>query len=73
MCSSGWCTYVNPQRVRVSVERGASTPWLELVRRSVPTAQIFIISGAGHFVMLEKPQAVNERLEQFVTRLSRPA
>lgn len=60
-------TYVNPQRVRVSLEPGASTPWLELVRRSVPTAQIDIVSGAGHFVMLEQPQAVNQRLETFVT------
>ena len=66
-------TYVNPQRVRVPLEPGASTPWLELVRRSVPTAQIDIVSGAGHFAMVEKPQAVNERLEKFVTWLLRPA
>lgn len=66
-------TYVNPQRVRVSLEPGASTPWLELVRQSVPTAQIDIVSGAGHFAMLDKPQAVNQRLENFVTRLARSA
>jgi pimeloyl-ACP methyl ester carboxylesterase len=66
-------TYVNPQRVRVALEPGASTPWLELVRRSVPTAQIDIVSGAGHFAMLEQPQAVNELLGNFVTRLLRPA
>ena len=65
-------TYVNPQRVRVSLEPGTSTPWLELVRRSVPTAQIDIVSGAGHFVMLEQPQAVNRRLEAFVTEPLRP-
>jgi pimeloyl-ACP methyl ester carboxylesterase len=65
-------TYVTPQRVRVPLAPGASTPWLELVRRSVPTAQIEIVSGAGHFAMLEKPQAVNQHLEQFVARLSRP-
>jgi pimeloyl-ACP methyl ester carboxylesterase len=64
-------TYVTPQRVRVPLAPGASTPWLELVRRSVPTAQIEIVSGAGHFAMLEKPQAVNQHLEQFVARLSR--
>jgi pimeloyl-ACP methyl ester carboxylesterase len=39
----------------------------------VPTAQIDIVSGAGHFAMVEKPQAVNQRLENFVTRLSRSA
>ena len=26
---------------------------------------------AGHFVMLEKPQAVNRRLERFIARLVR--
>jgi pimeloyl-ACP methyl ester carboxylesterase len=66
-------TYVNPQRVRVPLEPGVSTPWLELIRQSVPTAQIDIVSGAGHFSMVEKPQAVNQRLENFVTRLSRSA
>ena len=65
-------TYVTPQRVRVPLAPGASTPWLELVRRSVPTAQSEIVSGAGHFAMLEKPHAVNQHLEQFVARLSRP-
>jgi pimeloyl-ACP methyl ester carboxylesterase len=63
-------TYTNPQRVRVPLEPGARSPWLELVRQAVPTAQIAIVSGAGHFVMLEKPEAVNQLLEAFVTRLS---
>jgi pimeloyl-ACP methyl ester carboxylesterase len=63
-------THVNPQRVRVSLEPGATTPWLDLVRSSVPAAQIDIVSDAGHFVMLEKPHAVNQRLEAFVTSLS---
>ena len=64
-------TYINLQRVRVPLEPGASTPWLELVRQAVPTAQVDVVSGAGHFVMVEKPQAVNRRLEEFVARLSR--
>jgi pimeloyl-ACP methyl ester carboxylesterase len=64
-------SYINPQRVRVSLEPGASTPWLELIRHSVPTAQIDVVSGAGHFVMVEKPHAVNQRLETFVTQLLR--
>jgi pimeloyl-ACP methyl ester carboxylesterase len=66
-------TYVNPQRVRVPLEPGASTPWLELILRSVPTPQIDILSGAGHFPMVDSPRAVNQRLDDFVTRLVRPA
>lgn len=64
-------TYINPQRVRVPLEPGASSPWPELVRQAVPTAQIAIVSSAGHFVMIEQPRAVNQHLEQFVSRLSR--
>jgi pimeloyl-ACP methyl ester carboxylesterase len=62
-------TYVNPERVRVPLQPGASTPWLELVRRYVPTAQIDIVSGAGHFTMLDKPQAVNQGLAAFVAEI----
>jgi pimeloyl-ACP methyl ester carboxylesterase len=64
-------TYINPQRVRAPLEPGASSPWLELIRQSVSTVQIDIVSGAGHFVMREQARAVNQRLEEFVTRLSR--
>jgi pimeloyl-ACP methyl ester carboxylesterase len=52
--------------LRVQLQVGATTPWLELVRHHVPTAQIEIVSGAGHFTMLDKPQAVNQLLASFV-------
>jgi pimeloyl-ACP methyl ester carboxylesterase len=63
-------TYLNPERVRRPLQPGASTPWFELVRRSVPTAQIKIVSEAGHFAMLDKPQAVNQILAAFVTEIA---
>jgi pimeloyl-ACP methyl ester carboxylesterase len=66
-------TYVNPQRVRVPLQPGASTPWLELVRRHVPTAQIEIVSGVGHFTMLEAPEAVHQMLAAFVATMSQTA
>lgn len=65
-------TSVNPQGARIALEPGAISPWLDLVRRLVPTAQIDIVSGAGHFVVVEKPQAVNQHLEEFITGLRRP-
>jgi pimeloyl-ACP methyl ester carboxylesterase len=37
----------------------------------VPTAEIEIVSGAGHFTMLDKPQAVTQLLEAFVARIVR--
>jgi len=61
-------TYVNPDHVRISLQPGASTPWLELVRHHVPTAQVEIVSGAGHFTMLDKPQAVNQLVASFIAK-----
>jgi pimeloyl-ACP methyl ester carboxylesterase len=65
-------TYINPERIRVPLQAGAITPWLELVRHHVPTAQIEIVSGAGHFTMLDKPQAVNQLLASFVASVCHP-
>ena len=42
-------TYLNPERLRVALQSRANTPWFEFVRRSVPTVQIEIISGAWAF------------------------
>ena len=59
-------TYLNPERIRIPLQPGANTPWFELVRRHVPAARIEIVSGAGHFTMLDKPQAVNQFLAAFI-------
>jgi pimeloyl-ACP methyl ester carboxylesterase len=59
-------TYVNPQRVRVSLQPDATTPWTELVRQRVPTAQIEVLPHLGHFPMLEAPQAVNQSIAAFI-------
>jgi pimeloyl-ACP methyl ester carboxylesterase len=66
-------TYLNPERVRVPLQPGASTPWFEFVQRSIPTAQIEIVSGAGHFTMLDRPQAVNQLLAAFVAEIPHAA
>jgi pimeloyl-ACP methyl ester carboxylesterase len=59
-------TYLNPERIRIPLQPGANTPWFELVRRHVPAARIEIVSGAGHFTMLDEPQAVNQLLATFI-------
>lgn len=66
-------TYLNPQQVRIPLQSGATTPWFELVRRNVPAAEIDIVSGAGHFTMLDQPQAVTELLDPFVARVGHSA
>lgn len=59
-------TSVNESMERVSLQPGDTTPWLELVKGYVPGAQTGIISGAGHFPMLEAPEAVNQRIASFL-------
>lgn len=62
-------TYINTDLARVPMRPGLSTPWLELVRRHVPSAQIEIVTGVGHFTMLEAPETVNGIIDKFVAGL----
>ena len=64
-------TYINTERVRVPIQPGVTTPWLELIQYHVPTAWIEIVSGVGHFSMLEAPEAVNQTVAAFVAKVAR--
>jgi pimeloyl-ACP methyl ester carboxylesterase len=59
-------TTVNANLERVSLQLGASTPWIELVRNYVPGARIEIVGDTGHFSMLEAPEVVNQRIASFL-------
>lgn len=61
-------TYLNPERVRLPLQPGDTTPWTERLHRDVPTSQIQIISEAGHFPMLEVPETVNQAIAAFVAQ-----
>jgi pimeloyl-ACP methyl ester carboxylesterase len=41
----------------------------EYLQQNIPTAQLKIIEGAGHMVMLEQPKAVTQALREFCARL----
>ena len=62
-------THINTEGVRVPLQPGTTTPWSELIRQHVPAAQIEIVSGAGHFSMLEAPEAVNQTIAAFIAKL----
>jgi pimeloyl-ACP methyl ester carboxylesterase len=62
-------TCVHAGHVRVSLQAGTTTPWLELIRQRVPAAQIEIISDVGHFTMLDAPEAVNRAIAAFAAEL----
>ena len=59
-------TYLDPQRKRVPLKAGETSPWLDLVRRTVPGARIEIVPGVGHFPQLEAPEQVNKLLSSLV-------
>ena len=63
-------TMFTPERKRVPLALGASTPFLDLVRSRAPHAQIEIVPDVGHFTMLEAPDAVNRLLADFVARVA---
>ena len=63
-------TYLNAERKRVRLEPGQSSPWLDLVRRRVPAARIEIVPDAGHFTMIDAPQACNRLLAEFIAEVS---
>lgn len=63
-------TYINPEHVRVSMQPHDTTPWLDLMRRCSPTARIDIVSGIGHFTMLDAPEAVNQTIATFCNTLA---
>lgn len=62
-------TFLNVERRRATLKEGETTPWLELVRKLVPAAQIPVFPGIGHFSMLEAPSRINGAIRQFVARL----
>jgi len=41
----------------------------EFLHAHLPRAELVLIEGAGHMVMLEQPRAVNEALQRFLGRL----
>jgi pimeloyl-ACP methyl ester carboxylesterase len=58
-------TYLNPERKRLSLKAGESSPWLDTVRRQVPDARIEVLPGLGHFPQLEAADAVNRLISGF--------
>jgi pimeloyl-ACP methyl ester carboxylesterase len=58
-------TYVNAERKRVPLQKGETTPWLELLRAKAPGARIEVVPGVGHFSQLEAAGTVNRLIASF--------
>ena len=55
---------------RRSLQVGETSPWGDLVRKSIADARIRNVAGVGHFVHLDASEVVNDELATFGQRLS---
>lgn len=62
-------TKLNEERVRVSLEPGDTSPYLDMVRKLLPKAKVEIVPGVGHFSQVEAAAQVNRLIEGFLGTL----
>ena len=63
-------TYFGPELKLAALQPGMTAPWLDLVANLVPSAEIEIIPGVGHFTMIEAAPAVNAALVRFAAKIA---
>jgi pimeloyl-ACP methyl ester carboxylesterase len=56
-------TWITPERKRLPLRKGQSSPWLDLMRTK--TSHIYVVPHVGHFTQLEAPAAVNHLIAEF--------
>jgi pimeloyl-ACP methyl ester carboxylesterase len=62
-------TFINPELKRVPMQPGMTTPFMDAVAAAVPNSEAQIVTGSGHFAMIEAAPAVNDAIGKFATRL----
>jgi pimeloyl-ACP methyl ester carboxylesterase len=62
-------TYLDGAFGRRSLTRSGESPWIDFVRARAPQAEECIVTGAGHFPHLEKPDIVTGAIETFVRKV----
>jgi pimeloyl-ACP methyl ester carboxylesterase len=58
-------TWINTERRRLPLQKGQTSPWLDLLRERIANARIEVIPGLGHFTQLEAPERVNQLIAEF--------
>ncbi len=66
-------TRMDETGARVSMKAGESSPYLEMLGRSLPDVTIEIVPGIGHFPQLETPGLVNQMMDRFTSRIGASA
>lgn len=62
-------THVNEERVRVTLQRDETTPYIDVIAEHVPNARIEIVPGIGHFTMIDATERTNELIGEFMASL----
>ena len=62
-------TYSNEKRERRTMQQGQTTPYLEMIRASVPGAHVEIMADTGHFPQLDASVQTNASIERFLAGL----
>lgn len=63
-------TYSNEKRERRTMQQGQTTPYLEMIRASVPSAHVEIVADTGHFPQLDASAQTNTLIERFLAGLA---
>jgi pimeloyl-ACP methyl ester carboxylesterase len=62
-------TYSNEKRERQSMIKGQTTPYLDMLRTTIPSVRIEIIENTGHFPQIDQAGQTNALLDQFLATL----
>jgi pimeloyl-ACP methyl ester carboxylesterase len=65
-------TYTNEKRERRPLRDGQTTPYLDMIRRAVPSAQVAVIPDTGHFPQIDETVRTNALISAFLAGI-RPA
>jgi pimeloyl-ACP methyl ester carboxylesterase len=62
-------TYSNEKRERRSMSLGQTTPYLDMLRTSVPSVRVEIVAETGHFPQLDESARTNALIDSFLAGL----
>jgi pimeloyl-ACP methyl ester carboxylesterase len=63
-------TFINSELKRMPMQAGMTTPWMDAIASLVAKSQAKIITGSGHFAMIEAAQVVTQDIQTFAVTLT---
>ena len=63
-------TYSNEKRERRPLRAGQNSPYLDMLRASIPSVRVEVIAETGHFPQLDESQQTNALIDSFLEDLA---